>query len=463
MNRRKRIAVLPLLASFLSLGIPSLGFPSTTWGDDLSSWPQFRGPQGNGVAARTHPIRWSDDQNLAWSREIEGGGWSSPVAAGGRVFLTTAISSDGTRPKGFGDGVSSMRSFFQSQPPEEPFSFEVHCVDLSDGTLLWKKQIVSRTPPHKIHPSNSYATESPVTDGQHVYAYFAAVGVVACVDFEGELVWQRDIGAFRTSNDFGTGSSLAILDGRLFIQCDNEEDSFVCALDAKTGADQWRVERSGGTSWSSPVIWRNRERTELVVCGTGNVTSYDPGTGARLWNLSGTGGAFSASPTSDSQRIYFGNSGRNSRGPLIAVNAGASGEMTLDSIGDRAVAWVAETSAPGMCSPVVVSGRLYVLSRGILSCHNAETGERLYRQRLEDASSVTSSLWAADDKVFALNESGQTAVIQVDDQFSLLASNQTDDLFWSTPSVAGNSLLLRGARTLRCIREQPGFSAAFAE
>jgi outer membrane protein assembly factor BamB len=449
MIHRERLAIYTIPALLLFAGFATIGRAGDAEGD----WSQFRGPQGNGVAAQAHPTRWSDKQNLAWSTEISGGGWSSPVAADGRIFLTTAVSSDDSRPKGFGEGVSSMRSFFQSKPPAEPLSFEVHCVDLADGSLLWKRQIVSRKPPHKIHPSNSYATESPVTDGQHVYAYFAAVGIVACVDLSGELVWQRDIGAYRTSSDFGTASSLAMLDGRLFVQCDNEEESFVCGLDTKTGADVWRVERSGRTSWSSPLIWTNRVRTELVVCGSGNVTAYEPSTGSILWKLSGTGGAFSAFPTSDSERIYFGNSGRNSRGPLVAVNAGAVGELTLDSIGDDGVAWVEETSAPGMCSPVVVLGRLYVLSQGILSCHDAETGERLYRQRLPDAQRVTSSLWAAEDKVFALNESGQTLVIKAGDKFDLLTSNQTNGLFWSTPSVAGTSLLLRGARTLRCIRQ----------
>lgn len=449
MNRRNRLVVCSCLT-----GLFSLGFPSLTRSDDLTGdWAQFRGPSGNGLAAQVHPTQWDDEQNLAWSSDVAGGGWSSPIVASGRVFVTTAVSSDDTRPKGFGEGVSSMRSFFQSKSPDKPFSFEVHCLDLADGNLLWKKQIVSRKPAHKIHPSNSYATESPVTDGQNVYTYFAAVGVVACVDLQGELIWSREVGAFRTSSDFGTGSSLAILDGRLFIQCDNEEKSFACALDAKTGEDVWRVERTGGTSWSSPVIWKNRARSELVVCGSGSVTSYEPATGSVLWNLTGTGGAYSASPTSDLDRIYFGNSGRTSRGPLVAVNAGASGEMTLDSIGDDAVAWVEESAAPGMCSPVVVSGRLYVLSRGILSCHNAESGERIYRERLPNASSVTSSLWAAGDKVFALNESGETSVIKVGDAFELLTSNQTDGLFWSTPSVAGKGLLLRGARTLRCIRE----------
>ncbi len=341
---------------------------SLSYGSDFASaadaWGSFRGPEGNGVAAGKHPEAWSMDSNLAWSVEVPGGGWSSPVVAGDKIFVTTAVAGDGTRPKGFGEGVASMRSHFMGKAPTEPFSFEVHCMSLKDGSLLWKQQVVSKKPPHKVHPSNSYATESPVADGERVYAYFAAVGVVACLDQAGETLWQKEVGAYRTSSDFGSG----------------------------------------------------------------------------------------ASPTCDEERIYVGNSGRNSRGPLIAVAAGASGELTLESIGADKVVWIEDAAAPGMCSPVVVDGRLYVLSRGILSCHDAETGERLYRQRLKNASSVTSSLWAADGKVYALNESGETSVIKGGDEFVQLPTNETPGLYWSTPSVAGQALLLRGAKMLHCIR-----------
>ena len=238
----------------------------------------------------------------------------------------------------------------------------------------------------------------------------------------------------------------------LFVQCDNEEQSFVCALDTQTGKDIWRDERDSRTSWSSPVIWNNRLRTELVVCGSGTVTSYEPSTGNPLWKLNGTGGAYSASPTFDQDRIYLGQSGRNSRGPLVAVNAGAAGELTLDSVGINALAWVEDSAAPGMCSPVVIDGRVYVLSRGILSCHDAATGERIYRERLPNASSVTASLWAAGDRVFAINESGETAVIKAGEEFEVVGSNSIDGLFWSTPSATETTLLVRGADRLHCIR-----------
>jgi outer membrane protein assembly factor BamB len=437
------LAVMASLLTFDSLAMSA---------DAGNSWGSFRGPEGNGVSTEKHPEAWSMESNLAWSVEVPGGGWSSPVIAGDKVFVTTAVAADGTRPKGFGAGVASMRSHFMGKAPTTPFSFEVHCMSLKDGSLLWKQQVVSKKPPHKIHPSNSYATESPVTDGERVYAYFAAVGAIACIDGNGEQLWQKELGAYRTSSDFGSGSSLAIHDGMVFVQCDNEEKSFLIALDGKTGKEVWKSDRRGRTSWSSPIIWKNSQRTELIVCGAGNVSAYDPSSGAQLWTLTGTGGAFSASPTCDSERIYLGNSGRNSRGPLIAVEAGASGELTLESIGDKQVAWIADAAAPGMCSPVVVDGLLYVLSRGILSCHNAETGERLYRERLKNASSVTSSLWAADGVVYALNESGETSVIKSGEEFQQMPSNETPGLYWATPAVAGNALLIRGAKMLHCIR-----------
>lgn len=411
---------------------------------------QFRGPKGNGVFSRSLPESWSNSTNVAWTAEIPGGGWSSPVVAADRIFMTTAVSSDDTRPKGFGEGVQSMGSFFGSKAPDQPYSFEVHCLNASDGSVIWKKPVAKRKPPFKIHPSNSYATESPVTDGQSVFAYFAAIGVVVCLDLEGEPSWTRELGAFKTGNDFGTGSSLALVDGNLFVQCDNEEKSFVCALDTRTGDDVWRDDRDSRTSWSSPVVWKNRLRTELVVCGSGTVTSYDPATGTVFWKLTGTGGAYSASPTFDEDRIYFGQSGRNSRGPLVAINAGATGQLTLDAVGDS-LAWAEDSSAPGMCSPVVLDGCVYVLSRGILSCHDAATGERLYRERLRNASSVTASLWAAGDKIFAINESGETSVIRSGKEFELLGSNSIDGLFWSTPSITKSALLIRGADKLYCI------------
>lgn len=438
-----RFAIVSAICSFSLCSFPGSAFAA----DNVSS---FRGPSGNGVAQGEVPTSWQSEADVAWSVEIPGGGWSSPVISGGRVFVTTAISEDGSKPMGWGKGVQSMGSFYQSKPPSEPLSFEVLCLDLSTGDLIWKRQVTSRIPKHKIHPSNSYATETPVCDGQHVYVFFGGIGTVACLTTEGEQVWIRELGDYKTGNDFGTGSSLAIHDNLLFVQCDNEEKSFLTAMDTATGEEVWRDSQRSGTSWGSPVVWQNKLRTELVVCGRGQVKSFVPATGELLWSLAETGGGYSSTPTWDNERIYFGQSGRTSRGPLVAIQAGAQGALSLDSTGESGIAWATKNSAPGMASSVAVDGKVFVLSRSIFACHDAKSGEQLYRQRLKDASSVTASLWAAGDKVLALNENGQTSVMRTSDTFELVEMCRLPGLFWSTPTTGDGVLLIRSTDKLYC-------------
>ena len=418
-----------------------------------SDWGQFRGPEGNGVNTKAKlPVTWGE-ADIRWTADVPGGGWSAPIQAGNKIFLTTAVSEEVGRPKGFGRGVASMGSFSRAKPPSEAVAFEIHCLNFEDGTLLWKQVVESRKPKHKIHPSNTYATETPATDGQHVYVYFASIGVVACFDLDGKEVWKREIGSFPSGNGFGTGSSLALADGMVYIQCDNDESSFLVAMDAKTGNDAWRVEREGRTSWSTPVLWSNKTRKELVVCGSGFVTSYEPKSGEVLWNLTGMGGSFTSSPATDKDRIYFGNSGPGSRGPLVAVKAGASGDIDLRAgeAEQDGLAWSVRSAGPGMASPVVVNGFLYVVSSGILGCYDAETGDRVYRERLPEMSSAASSLIGTADHVYILGEQGKTAVVKVGQDYELVAENLVEGLFWSTPAVVENQLLLRSATQLYCI------------
>lgn len=421
----------------------------------LAEWPQFRGPHGNGVLeVLEHPETWNQDESIAWDSDIAGAGWSSPIVTGDRIYLTSAVAPTDIRPKGFGEGVASMRSFFQSNDPVPEMTFEVHCLSLSSGEVTWSRTLATEAPRFRVHPSNTYATESPVTDGENVYAYFASIGIVAGLDAEGNELWTLDVGAFPTSSNFGTGSSLAMHEGRLFLQCDNQEQSFLLGIDAESGEQLLTIERSGRTCWSSPVVWQNVERTELVVCGSGNVTSYAPESGDVLWQLDGIDGSFSASPAFDHDRIYFGNSGPGSSGPLVAVAAGASGQLTLQEPGqpDSGVAWTQPNSGPGLCSPVAHGGELYVVGRGILSCYDCETGDRIYRTRLDSASNVAASPWIAGDRLFILDESGNTFVIKTGREYELASTNSIDGLFWSTPAASGDALLLRGSERLYCVR-----------
>ena len=282
--------------------------------------------------------------------------------------------------------------------------------------------------------------------------YFAAIGKIAALDFDGQIIWQQDIGAFPTGNGFGTGSSLTTGAGNVFVQCDNDEKSFVAAFDGTTGKEIWRQERDGRTSWSTPLFWKNDQREELITCGSGFVVSYDPKTGDELWKMTDIGMSFSASPAADNQRIYFGNSGPRSSGPLVAVSAGMSGSHPFATDAEiENMAWSKMQAGPGLASPVAVGGYLFIPGRGILTCYSTDDGKVIFKERLK-LGSTAASLWAAGDRVFLLDENGKTLVLQAGPDLEIVATNQIDDLFWSTPAVAGKSLLLRGVKRLYCIR-----------
>ena len=416
---------------------------------NAETWNQFRGPLGGKLEAVSHPLEWSAKNNVAWAVSMKGSGWSSPLVIGDRIFFTAAEAADGSKPKGMMAGVASMSSYRDAEPVNHKFT--VNCLRLSDGETVWSKTVGEMVPP-VVHPSNTYATESPATDGERLLTFFATTGTLCGWDLNGNELWRKELGTYESGNGFGTGSSLAVSDGRVFVQFDNEQDSFVAAFDAVTGKEIWRDERDTATSWATPLVWNNSQQQELITCGSGVVTSYSPVDGSILWQLSGIESAFSGSPAVDADRIFFGNSGPMSAGPLVAVEAGTSGEIGLDkNFESEDVAWSRTKSGPGMASPVVSQGYLYIPGRGILNCYNAETGERVYKERMGDMKTVAASLWADDERVFILDESGTTYMIQAGPEFRLIGTNKIEDLFWSTPTIAGDALILRGVDKLYCI------------
>ena len=292
------------------------------------------------------------------------------------------------------------------------------------------------------------------TDGERVFTFFATTGTLVAWDLDGNQLWKKELGSYPAGNGFGTGSSLAVFDGHVFVQLDNDQQSFVAAYDTQTGNQQWRDDRTTKTSWSTPLIWNHAQQTELVTCGAGVVTSYNPSNGEIVWQLSGMQSAFSGSPAIDAEQIYFGNSGPMSAGPLVAVRAGTSGEVELDGkFKADEIAWSRVKSGPGMASPVVAAGYLYIPGRGgILNCYDTATGERKYKERVQGMSTVVASLWADEERVFMLDEKGTTHIVQAGPEFAVVGTNTLEDLFWSTPTIAGDTLLLRGVEKLYCIR-----------
>jgi outer membrane protein assembly factor BamB len=429
------------------------GFGS--WLAQAGDWPQFRGPHGTGVVDDLrHPLEWSDEKNLAWRAELPGQGWSTPVVIGSRIFVTCATGEWLDPPKDMAAGVMDPGSMgLGRRKPDEAARFEVLCLDLADGKVLWRQVLHDGIPAIPVHPSNTFATETPAADARRVYVYFGTVGVLAALDHDGRTLWRKERAVRKVASGFGTGSSLLLHDGRLFLQDDNEELSSLTAFNPETGAELWSVVRDVETSWSTPLIWAG-SRNELIACGGNAVHSYAPETGQELWRLTGLSSSFSASPAVAAEGLIFGNSGPMSGSPLYAVKPGGRGDLTLarDQSAGEFVAWSRRNTDIGMASPVIVAGRVYVPGDGRLKVFDAASGQEVYKARLPEGRMVAASAWAGGGHVFLLDEEGRTFVVKAGPTFDLAAVNRIDDTFWASPAIAGESLLLRGVEALYCIR-----------
>jgi outer membrane protein assembly factor BamB len=419
-------------------------------------WPQFRGPAALGVADNPDlPDTWSATENVAWKHDIPGRGWSSPIVWGNRVFVTTVTSDEGLKDKDRKRGLYLGGN--QSEPPKNVHQWRVQCLDLNDGHLLWEQIAHQGVPPESAHLKNSYASETPVTDGERVYVYFGNLGVF-CYSLDGKPLWSRTLGTFKTAAGWGTGGSPTLYRDRLYVLNDNEDQSFLLALDTKTGADVWRTERPEKSSWSTPFVWENGKRTEIVVSGSGAVRSYDLD-GKMLWELGDMSGNAIPTPMAGPNLLYV-SSGyfMGNKKPIMAVRPGASGDITLgaNETNNDFVAWCQHKAAPYNPSILLFKGLIYsVTDLGLTSCFDAQTGAMIYdRKRLPNAKAVTASPWAYNGHVFVLSEYGETFVIKAGPDFELVRTNPLadDDMCLATPAIVGNKLLLRSDRRLYAIQ-----------
>ena len=422
--------------------------------DSSPNWPQFRGPGARGVADHPNlPDRWGTNQNVAWQVEVPGRGWSSPIVWGDRVFLTTVVSDGATEPPKKGLYFGGERK----EVSRAEHRWLVLCYDLKSGRELWRREAHRGTPPNPLHVKNTYASATPVTDGERVVAAFGNVGLF-CHDLEGRLLWSTNWPPVKTRNGWGSAASPVLHDGRVFFVNDNDEQSFAVALEVKTGRQLWRVERDEKSNWATPYVWRNERRTELITPGTKRVRSYDL-EGHLLWELGGMSSIVIPTPFADSGLLYLssGYVGDKVR-PVFAIKPGASGDMSLQpgQTTNAFIAWFQPTAGPYNPSPLLYDGYFYVLfDFGFLSCHDGRTGRPVFeKQRVRTGpTSFTASPWAANGKIFALSEDGDTFVFQAGPEYKLLHTNSLDEMCLATPALAGDRLLLRTLTKLYCLRK----------
>lgn len=420
-----------------------------------ANWPQFRGPDSTSVSANsTFPHKWSATENVAWKTDLPGRSWSSPIVWGNRIFITSVVNSvESEAPK------KGLYFGGERPQPKSEHQWKVLCLDLATGKMLWEKMVHSGVPRMPIHLKNSYGAETPVTDGQRVYAMFGGVGLFA-LTLDGDEVWSKPIEPRKMRYGWGTAASPVLHEGRLFIVNDNDEHAELFALDAKTGSELWRVDRDEKSNWATPFIWKNEQRTELIVSGTKAVRSYDLD-GKLLWSLRGMSSIVIPTPFTGDGLLFVtsGYVGDKLR-PLYAIRPGAMGDITLaeGQTSNEFVAWSLSTAGPYNTSPLFLDGRIYVLyDRGTVSCYDAKTGRVLYNpQRLPDGYAFTASPWAAGGWIFCLNESGVCFVLRAGEKFELLHTNQLadDDMCMATPAMAGDRLIIRTSARVYCLRSK---------
>jgi outer membrane protein assembly factor BamB len=443
--------ILKLFPFFLLLFLSSVCF-STAAGQE-NHWPRFRGPDATGVAP-DHPglpITWSTTENVKWVADVPGLGWSCPIVWGDRVFLTSVVSGGPTKvpEKGMylGEGVR--------EPAKGVHRWMVYCFDLNAGGLRWQQEAYRGQPQVPRHPKSTYASETPTTDGERLYALFGDLGLW-CYDLDGKPLWHRKIDPRKTEYDYGAASSPVVHDGRVIVVYDNLEASWIAAFDAKTGDELWRTPRDEKKSWATPLVWTNSIRTEIVVPGENRNRGYSLD-GTLLWEFDGRMGKLViASPFAAHGLCYIGAGFvSETHRPTFALRPGGSGDLAPNGDYGKSefIAWHQDRSAPYNTSQIVYGDYLYTLyDRGLLSCYDARSGEEIYdRKRFPPPASFTASPFAFNDRLFCLSEDGLTYVVKPGREFEILAMNPLDERCLASPAIAGDKLLIRTATRLYCL------------
>jgi outer membrane protein assembly factor BamB len=443
------------------------------------AWPQFRGPESNPVGTHARlPERWSKTENVEWSQEIPGRGWSSPIVTGGKVYVTTVTTEGKSKSPQTGTEYSNeyVAELMKQGVPEEQvlkrvterdielphevtLHYSLYCLNLKSGKVEWNKEFHTGRPPGGRHRKNSFVSESPVTDGRHIYVYVANLGLWA-FDLKGKAVWNTPLEANPIYLDLGTGSSPSLTGNLLLIVSDNEKQQYIAAFDKQTGKQVWRTNRDLGgrgqpqqrSGWATPFVWRHALRTEIVAVGPGEVVSYDLA-GKELWRMSGMSATPVPTPFAYNGLLYI-NGGRGR--PLFAIRPGAAGNISLgkDQTSNEYVVWSQARGGTYLPSSVAYDGAVYTLTEtGILNRFDAKTGKQTYKTRVDPtATAFTTSPWAYNGKLFCLSEEGQTFVIATGEEFRLLHVNELDDFAQASPALVGDRLLIRTGQRLYSIR-----------
>jgi outer membrane protein assembly factor BamB len=422
-------------------------------------WPRWRGPFDNGVARGDAPLKWSDNENIAWKIALPGKGNSSPVIWGDKIFLTSAVPTTASAAPPAADAAQAgggrrRGGFGQGATVEQPeHKLTVLCYDRKSGKLLWER-VVKTVKPHEGYHQRygSFASNTPVTDGKRLYTSFGSNGAYA-FDLDGKQLWSWDPDVkMRMRNAFGEGVAPTLHDDTLLLLFDHEGEDFLQALDTATGKPKWRTARTDISNWAAPLVIEHGGTKQVIVSAPTKVRSYDFKDGSLIWEAGGLGANTIPTPVLHKDTVIVMSGFRDPN--LLAIKLGRKGDLT----GTDAIVWTTNRGTSYTPSPVLHEGKLYMLTdNGMLSCLDATTGKPYYeRTRLPKPYNFKSSPVLVKDRLYLASEDSDVIVVKAGETFEVLATNTlADQSFIATPAVAGGDLYLRSETHLFRIASKP--------
>jgi outer membrane protein assembly factor BamB len=417
-----------------------------------NNWAQWRGPYDTGVApAGNPPLEWSETTNIKWKSEIPGIGHATPIIWEGKIILLTAVQTDQKFEPDTTGEEQEERDWMNPKSTDYIHKFVVISVDRTSGEIRWQTTVREELPYSHTHEFGSWASNSPVTDGENIYAYFGSHGLY-CLNFQGEILWERDLGRMEKVMSFGEGSSPTLYKDKLIVLRDHQGQSMLHVLDKSTGDILWEVKRDEVSSWSTPAVIEYKGSPQLVTSATNKIRSYNLENGEVLWECGGLTRNVIPSPIYADGMVYLMSGYRGNA--LLAIDLSkASGDIT-DS---EAIVWRSDQNTPYTPNPVLMDGKIYYLkaNNGYLTCVNAKDGTEYYSsQKLEGIKNIFTSPVGVKDRIYVAGTNGVFSVVKHGEAFELLSENTLDDQFFASPVILGNTLFLRGVKALYCISEE---------
>ena len=414
-----------------------------------ADWPQYRGVQASGVDASTPlPTVWKIEtgENVRWQTPIPGLAHAAPIVWGDRIYVATAVQAGAKSELKVG-----LYGNIDSVPEKEPNQWRLLALDKATGRVLWDTLAHEAVPKTARHTKATHCNSTPATDGKRIVAIFGSEGLF-CFDTDGKLRWKKDLGPMESgffampNTSWGFASSPIIHDGKVVVQCDVKENSYLAVFNLEDGSEIWRTPRGDVPTWSTPTIVRSAGRTQIAVNGWHHSGGYDFATGKELWKFDGGGDIPVPTPISAHDLIYFSSAHGRSR-PMRAIQVNASGDITPDDSGAMkpAVAWNHDRLGNYMQTPIVVGDLLYgCTDTGLVTCFDAKTGKVRYSERLSKSSEGYTASPVSDGRnLYFTSELGNVFVVPATGTFSVLASNALGETCLSTPAISDGMMFFR--------------------